>query len=194
MIATREETTIFGGDGDPEAIAERVRQARAEGAYLDSDYEREKRRLRVARLAGVVALIRVGLDTQAEQEETRHRIRDAVRAGRAAIADGIVPGGGSTLLRAAEAIPQGSDGDVERGREVVRSALEAPLRQLAANAGLDPSMAVRSVRSSPRGHGIDIETTSRSTSSRRASSTRRGSCARRWRSRPRSRGPACAPR
>ncbi len=158
VIATREETTIFGGDGDPEAIAERVRQARAEAAYLDSDYEREKRRLRVARLAGVVALIRVGLDTQAEQEETRHRIRDAVRAGRAAIADGIVPGGGSTLLRAAEAIPQGADGDVERGREVVRSALEAPLRQLAANAGLDPSMAVRGVRSSPRGHGIDIET------------------------------------
>jgi chaperonin GroEL len=161
VIATREETTIVGGDGDPEAVAERIRQARAEAAYLESDYEREKRRLRVARLSGAVALIRVGLDTQAEQEETRHRIRDAVRAGRAAIADGIVPGGGATLLRAAEAIPgiaDDADGDLERGRAVVRSSLEAPLRQLAENAGLDPSMAVRQVLTSPAGHGIDIET------------------------------------
>jgi len=158
VIATREETTIVGGDGDPGAIADRVRQARAEVAYLESDYECEKRRLRVARLSGSVALIRVGLDTQAEQEETRHRIRDAVRAGRAALVDGIVPGGGATLLRSAEAIPAGADGEDERGREVVRSALEAPLRQLAENAGLDPSMAVRSVRDAPLGHGIDIET------------------------------------
>ena len=149
---------IVGGDGDPGAIADRVRQAQAEVAYLESDYEREKRRLRVARLSGSVALIRVGLDTQAEQEETRHRIRDAVRAGRAALADGIVPGGGATLLRSAEAIPAGAEGEDERGREVVRSALEAPLRQLAENAGLDPSMAVRSVRDAPLGHGIDIET------------------------------------
>lgn len=158
VIATRADTTIVGGHGEPAAIAERARQAEAELAFLESDYEREKRRVRLARLAGAVALLRVGLDTQAEQDETRHRILDAVQAGRAALTDGIVPGGGTTLLRAADAIHTGDDGDEATGRAVVRAALEAPLRQLAANAGIDPSLAVRRVRSSPPDHGIDIET------------------------------------
>jgi chaperonin GroEL len=137
-------------------IAGRARQVEADAAYPQSEYEREKRRLRVARLAGAVAMIRVGLDTQAEQEETRHRIRDAVQAGRAALTDGIVAGGGTTLLRAADAIQNGHRDDEASGRAVVRAALEAPLRQLAANAGIDPSIAVTRVRNSPPGHGLDI--------------------------------------
>ncbi|MBA3263601.1 MAG: chaperonin GroEL [Thermoleophilaceae bacterium] len=158
VIATRAETTIVGGHGEPASIAARARQAEAGLAYLQSEYEREKRRLRLARLAGAVAIIRVGLDTQAEQQETRHRIRDAVQAGRAALTDGIVPGGGTTLLRAAVAIQNGHDDEEASGRAVVRAALEAPLRQLAANAGIDPSLAVTRVRSMPPDHGLDIET------------------------------------
>jgi chaperonin GroEL len=157
VIATHAETTIVGGRGMPASIAARARQADAELAYLQSEYEREKRRLRLARLAGAVAVIRVGLDTQTEQEETRHRIRDAVHACRAAVTDGIVPGGGATLLRAAEAIQHGHDDDEASGRSVVRAALEAPLRQLAANAGIDPSLAVARVRRLPHGHGLDIQ-------------------------------------
>jgi chaperonin GroEL len=113
--------------------------------------------VRLARLGGAVALIRVGLDTQAEQEETRHRIRDAVNAGRAALVDGIVPGGGVTHLRAAEAIGDAPAGDEAAGWAAVRAALEAPLRQLAANARLDPSVAVARVRAMPAGHGLDLE-------------------------------------
>lgn len=158
VIATRDETAIVGGHGEPAAIAARARQAGAELSYLESEYEREKRRLRLARLGGAVALIRVGLDTQAEQEETRHRIRDAVQAGRAALTDGIVPGGGTTLLRAADAIRNGERDEESAGRAVVRAALEAPLRQLAANAGIDPAVAVARVRSSRQGHGLDMET------------------------------------
>lgn len=157
VIATRSETAIVAGHGETEAIAERARQAAAELSFLESEYEREKRRLRLARLGGAVALIRVGLDTQAEQEETRHRIRDAVHAGRAALTDGIVPGGGATLLRAADAIRTGPAGEESAGWAVVRAALEAPLRQLAANAGIDPSVAVARVRSLPLGHGLDME-------------------------------------
>jgi chaperonin GroEL len=153
VIVTRDQTAIIGGHGAEARISERARQAAAELSYLESDYEREKRRVRLARLAGAVALLRVGLDTQAEQEETRHRIRDAVQAGRAALSDGIVPGGGATLLRAADAIDERSP-----GWGVVRAALEAPLRQLAANAGTDPSVSVARVRAAPDGHGIDMET------------------------------------
>jgi chaperonin GroEL len=153
VIVTRDHTAVIGGHGVPERISERTRQAAAEMSYLESDYEREKRRVRVARLAGAVAVLRVGLDTQAEQEETRHRIRDAVQAGRAAMTDGIVPGGGTTLLRATEAIDERSP-----GWAVVRNALEAPLRQLAANAGTDPSVTVARVRAASHGHGIDMET------------------------------------
>jgi chaperonin GroEL len=156
VIATRNETAIVGGYGESAAIAARARQVEADAAYPQSEYEREKRRLRLARLAGAVAMIRVGLDTQAEQEETRHRIRDAVQAGRAALTDGIVAGGGTTLLRAADSIRNGHPDEEASGRAVVRTALEAPLRQLAANAGIDPSIAVTRVRSSPPGHGLDI--------------------------------------
>ncbi len=158
VIATRGETAIVAGHGDVEAIAARARQAAAELSFLESEYEREKRRLRLARLGGAVALIGVGLDTPAEQEETRHRIRDALQSGRAALTDGIVPGGGATLLRAADGIGYGPPGAESAGWAVVRAALEAPLRQLASNAGIDPSVAVARVRGLPPGQGLDMET------------------------------------
>ena len=158
VVATREETAIVRGHGAAEAIAARARQAAAELSFLESQYEREKRRVRIARLGGAVALIAVGLDTQAEQDETRHRIRDALHAGRAALAGGIVSGGGATLLRTADALGPGPASPESAGWAAVRTALEAPLRQLASNAGLDPSVAVARVRGLPPGHGLDMET------------------------------------
>jgi chaperonin GroEL len=158
VVATHEETAIVGGHGDAGRIAARVRQAEGELSFLESDYEREKRRIRIARLGGAVALIAVGLDTEAEQEETRHRISDAIHSGRAALAGGIVPGGGATLLRAAAAIGSAPAGEEAAGWAVVRAALEAPLRQLASNAGMDPSVAAARVRGLPPGHGLDMET------------------------------------
>jgi chaperonin GroEL len=157
VIAGRSETAIVAGHGDPDAISARARAAAAELSFLESDYERDKRRVRLARLSGAVALVRVGLDTEAEQEETRHRIRDAVGAGRTALTDGIVPGAGTALVRAAGAIGGPASTEEGVGWAVVRAALEAPLRQLAANAGLDPSVAVARVRALPVGHGLDVE-------------------------------------
>ena len=159
VVVSPEETVITDPAGDAAAAETRAAEIRAELSYLDSDYEREKRRLRLARLRGTVAELRVGLDTQAEQEETRHRIQDALHAARAAIRGGTVPGGGATLLQAAAAVRAGAgQEDGERlGAEIVACALEAPLRQLATNAGLDPSLAVARVRAAPAGRGLDVE-------------------------------------
>lgn len=158
VVVTPDETVIVGPHGDPSEIAARAAEIQAELAYLESDYERDKRRLRLARIRGAVAELRVGLDTQAEQDETRHRINDAVHAARAAIRGGTVPGGGATLLRAAAAVRRYEIAarDERLGAEIVAAALEAPLRQLAANAGLDPSLAVDRVRAAPAGHGLDV--------------------------------------
>jgi chaperonin GroEL len=158
VVVTPDETVIVGPQGDAGEVAARVAEIQAELAYLESDYERDKRRLRLARLRGAVAELRVGLDTQAEQEETRHRINDAVHAARAAIRNGTVPGGGATLLRAATAVRRGDDAawDERLGAAIVAAALEAPLRQLAANAGLDPSLAVSRVLAAPAGCGLDV--------------------------------------
>jgi chaperonin GroEL len=157
VVVTPDETVIVGPQGDPDEVAARAAAIQAELGYLESDYERDKRRLRLARLRGAVAEVRVGLDTQAEQEETRHRINDALHAARAAIRGGTVPGGGATLLRAAAAVRRGDgDPDERLGAAIVATALEAPLRQLAANAGLDPSLAVERVREAPPRHGLDV--------------------------------------
>jgi chaperonin GroEL len=153
IVVTPEGTVITGPAGDPAAVAARAAEIQAELRYLESDYEREKRRLRLARLRGTVAELRVGLDTQAEQEETRHRIQDALHAARAASRGGTVPGGGATLLRAADAV-RNSGG---AGAAIVATALEAPLRRLASNAALDPSLAVARVRGAAPGHGLDVK-------------------------------------
>jgi chaperonin GroEL len=157
VTVTHDRTTITAGDGDERAIAARLAGIDAELSYLESEYEREKRRLRRACLSGTVATIGVGLDTVVEQEETRLRIIDAIRSGRAAMRSGVVPGGGSVLVLAAAALRRdagtGADG---LGQRILARSLEAPLRQLAANAGLDPAVAVRRVQSAPIGCGLDV--------------------------------------
>jgi chaperonin GroEL len=157
VTVTHERTTIVSGQGTPRAIAERVAGIDAELSYLESEYERDKRRLRRACLGGTVATIGVGLDTVVEQEETRLRIIDAIRSGRAAMRGGVVPGGGSVLARAAAELRRSAGtGPEAAGQRILAAALEAPLRQLAANAGLDPAVAVGRVTSSPPGFGLDL--------------------------------------
>jgi chaperonin GroEL len=156
VVASHDESTIVGGRGDRELVRARAREIHAEIRFLDSEYERDKRRLRLGRLDGAVAVFRIGLDTQAEQEETRHRVWDALHAGRAALKTGIVPGGGTMLVRAADALPPDGTGDLLLGRAMLQRALETPLRQLARNADLDPGVAVRRVRGAPAGHGLDV--------------------------------------
>ena len=157
VTITHERTTVTSGHGDKRAIMARLAGIDAELAYLGSEYERDKRRLRRACLGGTVATIGVGLDTVVEQEETRLRIIDAIRSGRAAMRNGVVPGGGSVLAQAAGVVRHdagtGADGV---GQRILARSLEAPLRQLAVNAGLDPAIAVDRVGSSPPGFGLDL--------------------------------------
>ena len=157
VTVTHERTTITSGYGEKPAIAARLAGIDAELAYLQSEYEQDKRRLRRACLGGTVATIGVGLDTVVEQEETRLRIIDAIRSGRAAMRSGVVPGGGSVLARVAGAVRRDAGTGAEGvGQRILARSLEAPLRQLAANAGLDPAVAVDRVRSSPPGFGLDL--------------------------------------
>ncbi|HEY1517593.1 MAG TPA: chaperonin GroEL [Solirubrobacteraceae bacterium] len=157
VMVTQERTTIVSGHGDERAVASRVAGIDAELRYLESEYERDKRRLRRACLGGAVATIEVGLDTVVEQEETRLRIVDAIRSGRAAMRSGVVPGGGSVLARVADALRRDAGTGAEAvGQRLLARALEAPLRQLATNAGLDPSVAVRRVQSADPGLGLDL--------------------------------------
>ncbi len=156
VTVTRDRTTIAGGRGDPHAIAARLAGIEAELAYLESEYERDKRRLRRAYLGGIVATIKLGLDTATEQEETRLRIIDAIRSGRAALRAGVVPGGASVLVRAATALRDDGGAADGLGRRILARALESPLRQLATNAGVDPAVALRRVRLAPDGFGLDL--------------------------------------
>lgn len=153
-ILTPEMTLLEEGRGSAVAVAERSAAIEAEIRHLESDYERTKRRTRLARLAGAIAVVGVGTDTQVEQEEVRHRVNDAVQAGRAAIRTGMVPGGGSALVHAGAALDR--DGGDPRARAIVVRTLEAPLRQLAVNSGIEPAVAVQRVRALPFGHGLDM--------------------------------------
>lgn len=136
----KENTTIIGGAGDPEAIKARVAAIRAQIAETTSDYDREKLQERVAKLAGGVAVIGVGAATEVEMKERKMRIEDALAATRAAVEEGIVPGGGVALLSVIPAVRKACknlEGDVKTGANIIISALEAPIRQIAANAGVD---------------------------------------------------------
>ena len=136
----KENTTIIGGAGDPEAIKARVAAIRAQIAETTSDYDREKLQERVAKLAGGVAVIGVGAATEVEMKERKMRIEDALAATRAAVEEGIVPGGGVALLSVIPAVKKACknlEGDVKTGANIVISALESPIRQIAANAGVD---------------------------------------------------------
>ena len=143
----KEETTIIDGAGDPKNIEARVKQIRRQIEETTSDYDREKLQERVAKLAGGVAVIKVGAATEVEMKEKKARVEDALHATRAAVEEGIVPGGGVALLRAREAIKnfKGDNYDQECGIKIVWRALEEPLRQIVANAGEEPSVVVAKV-------------------------------------------------
>jgi chaperonin GroEL len=160
VIVTRDETTIVDGAGDAEQIAGRVAQLRAEIDNSDSDYDREKLQERLAKLAGGVAVVKVGAATELELKERKHRIEDAVRNAKAAIEEGLLPGGGVALANAAASAFDKLDltGDEATGANIVRLALTAPLRQIAVNAGLEGGVVAEKVNSLPPGHGLNAAT------------------------------------
>jgi chaperonin GroEL len=147
VVATKDETTIVEGAGDPAAIKGRAEQIRAQIEQTTSDYDREKLQERLAKLAGGVAVIKVGAATETELKEKKHRVEDALSATRAAIEEGIVPGGGVALINAISALESvTAEGDVKTGVQILRRALEEPLRGIASNAGLDGAVVVEMVR------------------------------------------------
>jgi chaperonin GroEL len=159
VVVTKDTTTLVDGAGDAGAIADRIRQLRMEIENTDSDWDREKLQERVAKLAGGVCVLRVGAATEVELKEKKHRLEDAISATRAAIEEGIIPGGGSSLVHtAAELGDLGKTGDEAIGVKVVRSALTAPCYWIAANAGEEGSVVVARVRELPRGHGFNAAT------------------------------------
>ncbi|MEU4608185.1 chaperonin GroEL [Kribbella sp. NPDC023972] len=160
IVVTKDETTIVEGEGDADQIAGRVNQIRAEIEKSDSDYDREKLQERLAKLAGGVAVIKVGAATEVELKERKHRIEDAVRNAKAAVEEGIVAGGGVALLQASVAAFEKLEleGDEATGAQIVRHAVEAPLKQIAVNAGLEGGVVVEKVRNLENGHGLNAAT------------------------------------
>src|ERR1700710_1074220 len=160
IVITKDETTIVDGGGNAEQIQGRVNQIRAEIEKSDSDYDREKLQERLAKLAGGVAVIKVGAATEVELKERKHRIEDAVRNAKAAVEEGIVAGGGVALAQAAARAFEKLDltGDEATGANIVRVALEAPLKQIEINAGLEGGVVVEKVRSLQNGHGLNAAT------------------------------------
>ncbi|MER7273320.1 chaperonin GroEL [Dactylosporangium sp. NPDC000244] len=160
VVVSRDETTIVDGAGDAEAINGRVAEIRAEIEKSDSDYDREKLQERLAKLAGGVAVIKVGAATEVELKERKHRIEDAVRNAKAAVEEGIVPGGGVALVQAGKTAFDKLDlvGDEATGANIVKVALDAPLRQIAVNAGLEGGVVVERVRNLEAGHGLNAAT------------------------------------
>jgi chaperonin GroEL len=160
VVVTKDETTIVDGAGDADSINGRVNQIRAEIEKSDSDYDREKLQERLAKLAGGVAVIKVGAATEVELKERKHRVEDAVRNAKAAVEEGIVPGGGVALVQAGKTAFDKLDlvGDEATGATIVRLALDAPLRQIAVNAGLEGGVVVERVRNLDPGHGLNAAT------------------------------------
>ncbi len=148
VVADKENTTIVGGKGDPKQIQGRIEQIRVEIDKSTSDYDREKLQERLAKLSGGVAIIRVGAATETELKEKKHRVEDALSATRAAVEEGIVPGGGVALINAMEALDglKGDNDDEQIGINIVRKALEVPMRKIAENAGKDGSVIIEEVR------------------------------------------------
>lgn len=159
VVITKEETTIIEGAGSKEDVMGRINQIKAQIEKTDSNYDKEKLQERLAKLSGGVAVIKVGASTETELKEKKHRYEDALSATRAAVDEGIVPGGGTTLLRAAMALSSdGLTGDELTGLQIVKRALEEPLRQIAKNAGLEGSVIVERVRASQPGFGLNAVT------------------------------------
>ncbi|MFI1651648.1 chaperonin GroEL [Streptomyces avidinii] len=159
VVITKDETTIVDGAGESDQVQGRVNQIRAEIENSDSDYDREKLQERLAKLAGGVAVIKAGAATEVELKERKHRIEDAVRNAKAAVEEGIVAGGGVALLQASAVFEKLElEGDEATGANAVKLALEAPLKQIAVNGGLEGGVVVEKVRNLPIGHGLNAAT------------------------------------
>ncbi|MHC3469147.1 chaperonin GroEL [Streptomyces sp. 7R007] len=159
VVITKDETTIVDGAGSSDQVNGRVNQIRAEIENSDSDYDREKLQERLAKLAGGVAVIKAGAATEVELKERKHRIEDAVRNAKAAVEEGIVAGGGVALLQASQVFEKLElEGDEATGAQAVKLALEAPLKQIAVNAGLEGGVVVEKVRNLTPGHGLNAAT------------------------------------
>jgi chaperonin GroEL len=160
VVVAKDNTTIVDGAGDGAAIKGRINQIKTEIENTDSDFDREKLQERLAKLSGGVAVVKVGAATETEMKEKKHRVEDALQATRAALEEGIVPGGGVALLEATAAVKLDAieDEDEKTGAKIVLRALEEPLRQIAENAGLEGSVVVNEVRKAKKGHGLNAAT------------------------------------
>jgi len=160
VVVAKDTTTIVDGAGDADGIKGRINQIKTEIENTDSDFDREKLQERLAKLSGGVAVVKVGAATETEMKEKKHRVEDALQATRAALEEGIVPGGGVALLEAAEAINVDAVGedDQQTGARIVLRALEEPLRQIAENAGFEGSVVVNDVRRADKGQGLNAAT------------------------------------
>ena len=162
VVVDKDSTTIIDGAGDGEAIKGRIKQLKSEIENTDSDFDREKLQERLAKLSGGVAVVKVGAATETEMKETKHRVEDALQAARAALEEGVVPGGGVALLNAADAVKDelstSLEGDERTGAQIIIKSLEEPLRQLATNAGLEGSVVVQQVRTAKPGEGLNVDT------------------------------------
>src|ERR1700704_1069913 len=160
VVVTKDTTTIIDGAGDSEAIKGRIKQIKSEIETTDSDFDREKLQERLAKLSGGVAVVKVGAATETEMKEKKHRVEDALQATRAALEEGIVPGGGVALIQAIKAVKVDAiaDDDSGTGARIVLRALEEPLRQIANNSGLEGSVVVNDVRKAKAGFGLNAAT------------------------------------
>jgi chaperonin GroEL len=161
IVIDKDTTTIIDGAGGSDAIKGRIKQLKSEIENTDSDFDREKLQERLAKLSGGVAVVKVGAATETEMKEKKHRVEDALQATRAALEEGIVPGGGVALINAGDAVKATLDaleGDERTGAKIIIRALEEPLRQLAYNAGLEGSVVIDKVRSAKKGQGLNVET------------------------------------
>ena len=161
VVVTKDNTTIIDGAGETEDIKGRIKQIKNEIETTDSEFDREKLQERLAKLAGGVAVIKVGAATEIEMREKKHRVEDALNATRAALEEGIVPGGGVVLVRAIDAVTidkKSDDHDFRTGKEIIRRALEEPLRQIAENAGIEGSVVINKVRELEGHQGLNAET------------------------------------
>ena len=159
VVIDKDSTTIIDGAGESDGIKARIKQLKSEIENTDSDFDREKLQERLAKLAGGVAVIKVGAATETEMKEKKHRVEDALQATRAALEEGIVPGGGVALLNTTSAIKADElEGDDRTGAQIIMRALEEPIRQLADNAGLEGSLVIDKIRTGTKGHGLNVET------------------------------------
>ena len=160
VVVAKDNTTIVDGAGDLEAIKGRINQIKAEVENTDSDFDREKLQERLAKLSGGVAVVKVGAATETEMKEKKHRVEDALQATRAALEEGIVPGGGVALLQASSGVSADAieDEDERTGARIILRSLEEPLRQIAENAGLEGSVVVADVRKAKKGFGLNAAT------------------------------------